>query len=145
MRTHFIAFSRLRCRRNLQETNQEVPGWLQSISMRAGSSFGGKPSRGRAGGGSRFGGRDFRNDRPGTNYGSYGGGSSYGGGGGYSGGGGGYGGSACTGHTLIAWVVLGLPYSLTLTPHVAQLSDNLLVGLQALALHLHSLHSTRKI
>ena len=70
-----------------QETNQEVPGWLQGMSARA-PSFGGK-GRGRAGGGSRFGGRDFRQERGGGGYG--GGGGGYGGG--YGGGGGGYGGN----------------------------------------------------
>ena len=50
-----------------QETTQEVPGWLQGMSARA-PSFGGK-GRGRAGGGSRFGGRDFRQDRGGGGYG----------------------------------------------------------------------------
>jgi len=44
-----------------------VPGWLQGMSARA-PSFGGK-GRGRAGGGSRFGGRDFRQDRGGGGYG----------------------------------------------------------------------------
>ncbi|KAK9836174.1 hypothetical protein WJX81_006875 [Elliptochloris bilobata] len=70
----------------LQETNQEVPGWLQGMSARA-PSFGGK-GRGRAGGGSRFGGRDFRQDRNSGGGGGYGGGY---GGGGYGGGGGSYG------------------------------------------------------
>ena len=46
----------LACR--LQETNQTVPGWLNSMSARA-PSFGGKSRRG-GGGGNRFGGRDFR-------------------------------------------------------------------------------------
>ena len=56
-----------------------MPGWLQNISARS-APYGGKSGRGR--GGSRFGARDYRQDR-----GSYGGG-----GGGYGGGGGGYGG-----------------------------------------------------
>ncbi|KXZ56699.1 hypothetical protein GPECTOR_1g63 [Gonium pectorale] len=59
----------------LTETNQAVPGWLQSYAART-PGYGQKSRRG----GGRFGGRDFRKD----NYG--------GGGGGYSGGGGGYGG-----------------------------------------------------
>lgn len=42
----------------LQETNQEVPGWLQGIASRA-PQYGGKNRRG---GGNRFGGRDFRRD-----------------------------------------------------------------------------------
>lgn len=71
----------------LSETNQEVPGWLQSLSSR--SSQGSKQKKN-----SRFGGRDYRQDR--GNYGGYGGGGGgYGGGGygggGYGGGGGGYG------------------------------------------------------
>eukprot|EP00891_Asterochloris_glomerata_P006204 jgi/Astpho2/6204/Aster-03611 len=41
-----------------QETNQEVPGWLQGIASRA-PQYGGKNRRG---GGNRFGGRDFRRD-----------------------------------------------------------------------------------
>ena len=70
----------------VQETNQEVPGWLQNISARS-APYGQKSSgRGRGGGGSRFGGRDYRQDR---GYG--GGGGGYGGGGGGFGGGGGYG------------------------------------------------------
>ena len=40
---------------------------------------------------------------------------------------------------------IGVPESLMLTPHVAQLCGDALVDLQALALHWHSLHSTRKI
>lgn len=43
----------------LQETNQEVPGWLQGMGARA-PSFGGGKRRG--GGGNRFGGQDFRRD-----------------------------------------------------------------------------------
>ncbi len=43
----------------LQETNQEVPGWLQGMGARA-PSFGGGKRRG--GGGNRFGGSDFRRD-----------------------------------------------------------------------------------
>ena len=66
----------------VQETNQEVPGWLQNISARS-APYGQKSSRGGRGGNSRFGGRDYRQDRGG----SYGGG-----GGGYGGGGGGFGG-----------------------------------------------------
>ena len=62
---------------SVQETNQEVPGWLSNISARS-APYGQKSSRGGRGGGSRFGGRDYRQDR--------------GGGGGYGGGGGGYGG-----------------------------------------------------
>lgn len=56
----------------LQETNQEVPGWLTSMAARSGSFGGSKPRRG--GGGSRFGGRDFRQDRGGGSYGGGGGG-----------------------------------------------------------------------
>lgn len=59
----------------LSETNQEVPGWLQNMAQRS-APYGSRQRRG--GGGSRFGGRDYRQDR--------------GGGGGYGGGGGGYGG-----------------------------------------------------
>lgn len=44
---------------SLQETNQEVPGWLQGMGARA-PSFGGGKRRG--GGGNRFGGQDFRRD-----------------------------------------------------------------------------------
>lgn len=58
----------------LQETNQEVPGWLQSLGSRS-SPYGQTKRRG--GGGSRFGGRDFRRD----NHGGGGGGGGYGGGG----------------------------------------------------------------
>lgn len=43
----------------LQETHQEVPGWLQSMGTRA-PTFGGKRRGG--GGGNRFGGQDFRRD-----------------------------------------------------------------------------------
>lgn len=50
-----------------------MPGWLTSMAARSGSFGSSKPRRG--GGGSRFGGRDFRQDR------GYGGG-----GGGYDGG-----------------------------------------------------------
>ena len=42
----------------VQETNQEVPGWLQGMGARAHSFGGGK----RRGGGNRFGGQDFRRD-----------------------------------------------------------------------------------
>eukprot|EP00884_Botryococcus_braunii_P017598 jgi/Botrbrau1/4521/Bobra.60_2s0012.1 len=74
----------------LAETNQEIPGWLQSVSSRA-APYGQKPRRGGGGGGNRFGGRDFRQDRGSSGYGGGGyGGSSYGGG--YGGGGGGGGG-----------------------------------------------------
>ncbi|KAK9853650.1 hypothetical protein WJX84_006927 [Apatococcus fuscideae] len=73
----------------LQETNQEVPGWLASISSRS-SPYGQTKRRG--GGGSRFGGRDFRRD----NHGGGGGGGGYGGGG-YGGGHWG-GGGASRGH-----------------------------------------------
>ena len=59
-----------------------MPGWLQNISARS-APYGQKSSRGGRGGNSRFGGRDYRQDRGG----SYGGG-----GGGYGGGGGGFGG-----------------------------------------------------
>jgi hypothetical protein len=45
-----------------QETNQEVPGWLASLASRGGS-YGSSSKR--RGGGNRFGGRDFRNDRRG--------------------------------------------------------------------------------
>ena len=55
-----------------QETNQEVPGWLTSMAARSGSFGSSKPRRG--GGGSRFGGRDFRQDRGGGAYGGGGGG-----------------------------------------------------------------------
>ena len=41
----------------LQETGQEVPGWLANIAARS-SAYG---QKGRRGGG-RFGGRDFRKD-----------------------------------------------------------------------------------
>lgn len=70
----------------LQETNQEVPGWLANIAARTGS-YGGGGNKRRGGGGSRFGGRDFRQQHQ---YGASGG---AGGGGGYGsgGGGGGYG------------------------------------------------------
>lgn len=84
----------------LSETNQEVPGWLQTMATRA-APYG---SRQRRGGGARFGGRDFRQDRGGGGgYGGGGGGGSYGGGGGYGGGaagygGGGYGGQAGGGY-----------------------------------------------
>ncbi|KAK9824180.1 hypothetical protein WJX72_008364 [[Myrmecia] bisecta] len=75
----------------LQETNQEVPGWLQNISARS-ASYGSSSKSRRGGGGNRFGGRDFRRDGGGhgNHYGG-GGGSSYGGG--HGGGGGGYGGA----------------------------------------------------
>ena len=46
----------------MQETNQEVPGWLQGMGARA-PSFGGGKRRG--GGGNRFGGQDFRRDNGG--------------------------------------------------------------------------------
>ena len=62
-----------------------MPGWLQNISARS-APYGQKSSRGgRSGGNSRFGGRDYRQDR---GYSSGGGGY---GGGGYGGGGGAYG------------------------------------------------------
>lgn len=47
---------------DLQETHQEVPGWLQGMGNRA-PSFGGKRRGG--GGGNRFGGQDFRRDHGG--------------------------------------------------------------------------------
>ena len=73
-----------------QETNQEVPGWLANISARS-APYGQKSSRGR--GGSRFGARDYRQDRGGGGGGYGGGGGSYGGHpvGGYGSYGGGYG------------------------------------------------------
>lgn len=76
----------------LAETNQEVPGWLQTMAQRS-APYGSRSRRG----GARFGGRDFRQDRgyQGGGYGSGGGGYGSGGGyggGGYGGGGGGYGG-----------------------------------------------------
>ena len=43
----------------VQETNQEVPGWLQGMGARA-PSFGGGKRRG--GGGNRFGGQDYRRE-----------------------------------------------------------------------------------
>jgi len=74
----------------MQEANQEVPGWLLNYATRA--SYGGGSRNRRSGGGSKFGGRDFR--REGGRGG--GGGGGHGGSGyssGYSGGGyGGYGG-----------------------------------------------------
>lgn len=80
----------------LQETNQEVPGWLQNAAARAGAYGGGGGRNRRGGGGSRFGGRDFRQDRgysASNGGGGYGGGGGGGyGGGGYGAGGGGYGG-----------------------------------------------------
>ena len=71
----------------LSETNQEVPGWLQSLASRG-------PQKGRSGNRSKFGGRDYRQDR---GYGGGGGGYG-GGGGGYGGGGGGYGGGGGGGY-----------------------------------------------
>ena len=70
----------------LSETNQEVPGWLQSLSSQRGS------SKGRSNKNTRFGGRDYRQDRGGYGGGGHGGGYGGGGGGGYGGGGGGGGG-----------------------------------------------------
>jgi hypothetical protein len=89
---HFASLGSLEPVFGLQETNQEVPGWLQNISARA-APYGQKPRRGGGGGGgNRFGGRDFRQDRaPQGGYGGGGGGYGGGGGGGY---GGGYGGAA---------------------------------------------------
>ncbi|KAK9857160.1 hypothetical protein WJX84_004728 [Apatococcus fuscideae] len=69
----------------LQETNQEVPSWLAGISSRS-SPYGQTKRRG---GGSRFGGRDFRRDNHGGGGGGGYGGGGYGGGGGNWGGGGG--------------------------------------------------------
>ncbi|KAH9326737.1 hypothetical protein KI387_006915, partial [Taxus chinensis] len=80
----------------MQESNQEVPQWLLRYAAR--STYGGSRNR-RAGGGSRFGGRDYRRDGGrggGDNYGgAYGGygGNSYGSGTGYSGSSTGYSGS----------------------------------------------------
>jgi len=69
----------------MQESNQEVPGWLLNYATRA--SYGGGGRNRRSGGGSKFGGRDYRRE------GGRGGGGGHGGGGGYGGGGGsGYGG-----------------------------------------------------
>jgi Helicase conserved C-terminal domain len=42
----------------LQETNQELPGWLGSLAQRGGGGFGGGSKR--RGGGNKFGGRDAR-------------------------------------------------------------------------------------
>jgi ATP-dependent RNA helicase DDX3X len=70
----------------MQESNQEVPGWLLNYATRV-SYGGGVRNRRSGGGGSRFGGRDFRRE----------GGRGGGGGGhhgGYGGGGGGYGGGS---------------------------------------------------
>ena len=49
----------------MQETNQEIPSWLPSMSSRSSAYGSSKPRRGGGGGGSRFGGRDFRQDRGG--------------------------------------------------------------------------------
>ncbi|CAM6023925.1 unnamed protein product [Sphagnum balticum] len=68
----------------MQESNQEVPGWLLNYATR--SSYGGGGRNRRSGGGSKFGGRDFRRE---GGRGGGGGGYGGGGGGGYSGGGGG--------------------------------------------------------
>ncbi|CAM6035875.1 unnamed protein product [Sphagnum compactum] len=69
----------------MQESNQDVPGWLLNYATRA--SYGGGGRNRRSGGGSKFGGRDYRRE------GGRGGGGGHGGGGGYGGGGGsGYGG-----------------------------------------------------
>lgn len=96
----------------LTETNQEVPGWLQNMAQRSGS-YGSRGRRG--GGGNRFGGRDFRQERGGASggaggYGAAGGGGGYGGGGGgggygggYSGGYGGYSGGGGYGGSSSAW------------------------------------------
>lgn len=70
----------------MQESNQEVPGWL--VNYAAKSNFGGGRNR-RSGGGSRFGGRDYRReggrstagDRHSGAYGGAGNHSAYGGGG----------------------------------------------------------------
>ena len=43
---------------SLQETNQELPGWLGSLAQRGGGGFGGGSKR--RGGGNKFGGRDAR-------------------------------------------------------------------------------------
>ena len=75
----------LRCLLAGQETNQEVPSWLAGISSRS-SPYGQTKRRG---GGSRFGGRDFRRDNHGGGGGGGYGGGGYGGGGGNWGGGGG--------------------------------------------------------
>ncbi len=77
----------------MQEANQEVPGWLRNYATRA--SYGGGTRNRHSGGGSKFGGRDFRRDGGRGRRGG-GGGGGHGGSGyssGYSGGGyGGYGG-----------------------------------------------------
>lgn len=93
----------------LEESNQEIPGWLEAMrATRGGGRDGGyRRGGGGYGGGPRFGGRDYRQHDKydnrsaprggGSDWGSSGGygGGSYGGGGGYSGGssggGGGYG------------------------------------------------------
>ncbi|XP_072951410.1 DEAD-box ATP-dependent RNA helicase 37-like [Typha angustifolia] len=76
----------------MQESNQEVPAWLERYAAR--SSYGGGGRNRRSGGGARFGGRDFRRDSNRGGGGGGGGGGYYGGGGygapsGYGGGGGG--------------------------------------------------------
>ena len=78
----------------LQETNQTVPGWLNSMSARA-PAYGQKSSR--RPGQNRFGGRDFRRDQS-SGYGNAAGGYGGGGGGYGGGGGGGYGGGYGGGH-----------------------------------------------
>lgn len=46
----------------LQETNQELPGWLGSLAQRGGGFGGGGGGKRRGGNANRFGGRDFRKD-----------------------------------------------------------------------------------
>jgi len=83
----------------MQESNQEVPGWLLNYATR--SSYGGGGRNRRSGGGSKFGGRDYRREGGrGGGGGGYGGG---GGGGGYSGGGGGGGSYGGYGGGSSAW------------------------------------------
>lgn len=78
----------------MQESNQEVPDWLQRYASRA--SYGGKNRRS---GGGRFGGRDFRRD---SSY-NRGGGSSDYYGGNSGGGGGGYANQGSSGYGPSAW------------------------------------------
>jgi ATP-dependent RNA helicase DDX3X len=82
----------------MTEAKQNVPGWLEDYAGRpcyGGLSFGARGRSSNRGGGSSFGGRDYRNGGDYSGYSGGGGGDSYSGGGGgggdrYSGGGGGY-------------------------------------------------------
>ncbi|KAH9312867.1 hypothetical protein KI387_027902 [Taxus chinensis] len=63
----------------MQESNQDVPTWLQKYASSTRSSYGGGGGRNRRSGGNRFGGRDYRRDGGRGSSDRYGGGGRYGG------------------------------------------------------------------